>query len=53
MATMLADDCCRELFYSAATKQDILNAIKQFNKNTVLIPVSILYFIYFSLKFKV
>ena len=41
MATMLADDCCRELFYSANSKQDLLNAIKQFNKNTVLIPVSI------------
>ena len=40
IATILADDCCRELFYSAQSQEDILSAINQFNKNAVLIPPS-------------
>ena len=40
MATILADDFCRELFYSAQTKNDILSAIDHLNKSTVLIPPS-------------
>jgi solute carrier family 4 (sodium bicarbonate cotransporter), member 5 len=36
----LADDVCRELFYSAQTKEEILEAIDQFNRSTMVIPPS-------------
>lgn len=40
MATILADDFCRELFYAAQSKNDILSAINHLTKSTVLIPPS-------------
>ena len=40
MATCLADDVCRELFYSAQTKSDIISAVLSFNRNTMVIPPS-------------
>jgi len=38
LSACLADDVCREHFYSAQSKQDILNIIEQFNRNTMVIP---------------
>lgn len=38
MSTCLADEVCRELFYCAKSKQDILEALNQFNRNTMVIP---------------
>ncbi len=38
LSACLADDVCREHFYSAQCKQDVLNIIEQFNRNTMVIP---------------
>ena len=38
ISTCLADDVCRELFYSAKNKEDIINVVTQFNKGTMVIP---------------
>lgn len=40
MSTCLADDVCRELFYYARNKLDIIDCLNQFNKNTMVIPPS-------------
>jgi hypothetical protein len=38
LSACMADDVCREHFYSAQNKEDILNIIEQFNRNTMVIP---------------
>lgn len=40
MSTCIADDICRESFYYAAKKQDIIDTLDQFNRNTMVIPPS-------------
>ena len=40
LATCLADDVCRELFYSAKSRADILSVVDQFNRGTMVIPPS-------------
>lgn len=40
LSTAFADDLCRELFYAAQSKQDLLEAINHLSRNTVLIPPS-------------
>ena len=40
IATCMADDVCRDLFYAAKSKDDIISAIDQFNKGTMVIPPS-------------
>lgn len=40
MSTCLADDVCRELFYSAQTKDDVISVVQQFNRGTMVIPPS-------------
>ena len=40
MATCLADDICKEIVYSAQCKNDIVNAVHQFNRSTMVIPAS-------------
>ena len=38
ISTCLADDVCRELFYSAKSREDVLSVIEQFNRGTMVIP---------------
>lgn len=38
ISACLADDVCRELFYSAQSKEDVLSVIEQFNRLTLVIP---------------
>ena len=38
VATCMADDVCRELFYSAQSRENIIEAVRNFNKNTMVIP---------------
>jgi sodium bicarbonate cotransporter 5 len=38
LATCLADDVCRELFYSAKCREDMLGVVDQFNRGTMVIP---------------
>ncbi len=40
VATCMADDVCRELFYSAKSLEDINSVVDQFNKGTMVIPPS-------------
>lgn len=40
VSTCMADDVCRELFYSAQSKEDIISVVDQFNKGTMVIPPS-------------
>jgi hypothetical protein len=40
MSSCMADDVCRELFYSATTKDEIRSAVDQFNRSTMVIPPS-------------
>ena len=40
MSTCLADDVCRELFYSAQTKDDVIAVVQKFNRGTMVIPPS-------------
>lgn len=40
MSTCLADDVCRELFYSAQSKDEIRGIVNQFNRGTMVIPPS-------------
>jgi sodium bicarbonate cotransporter 5 len=38
LATCLADDVCRELFYTARGREDMLSAVDVFNRDTMVIP---------------
>jgi hypothetical protein len=38
MSTCLADDICRELFYSAKSREDVVLSVEQFNRGTMVIP---------------
>ncbi len=40
VATCLADDVCKEFLYSAQSKNDLLNAVNQFHRSTMVIPPS-------------
>lgn len=38
IAACLADDLCRELFYSAQSTEDMLGLVEKFNRGTMVIP---------------
>ncbi len=38
MSTCLADDVCREQFYSAKSREEVLAVVDQFNRCTMVIP---------------
>ena len=40
ISTCLADDVCRELFYAAQSKEDVIQAVQDFNRGTMVIPPS-------------
>ena len=40
ISTCLADDVCREMFYSARSKEDIMQVVQDFNRGTMVIPPS-------------
>ncbi len=40
MCSCIADDVCRELFYSATTKDEIRSAVDHFNRGSMVIPPS-------------
>ena len=40
ISSCLADDVCREMFYSAKTKRDVIEAVRRFNRGTMVIPPS-------------
>jgi len=40
ISTCLADDVCREMFYSAQSKEDIMQVVQDFNRGTMVIPPS-------------
>ena len=38
IATCMADDVCRELFYAAQNREQVIEAVRNFNKSTMVIP---------------